>query len=93
MSANRSHWFYSGLLTTAATYTADNSFEYNGALDQLRIHNSGANSLRFSVKGRDNAVNDGELLAGEEKTFENVQTNRVAVKNGTGATTARIWAY
>lgn len=92
MSANRSQWFYSGILTTTTTYKGVNSFEYNGALDQLRIHNTGANTLQFSVKGADDSVVDGDILTGEDKIFENVQTNRIAVKSAI-ATTARIWAY
>jgi len=92
MSANRTQWFYSGILTTTASYKA-NSFEYNGALDMLRIMNDGSESLKFSIKGADDSVEDGEILTGEDKIFENVQSNRIAVKNGSGATTCRIWAY
>ncbi len=93
MSANRTQWFYSGILTTAATYTSANSFEFNGALNTLRVANTGAQSVKFSIKGRDNAVDDGEILAGEDKEFREFQGNRIAVRNGSGSTTVRVWAY
>ncbi len=92
MSANRKQWFYSGLLTTTATYK-DNAFEFNGALNTIKMKNTGAESLKFSVKGSDDSVNDGELLSGESETFRESQANKIAVKNGSGVTTARIWAY
>ncbi len=95
MSANRQHWFYSGILTTAAAYTDVNSFGFNGALGTLKIANDHATqSLKFStIGGGDDAIEDGELLAGETKTFEDVELNKIAVKNGSGISTCRIWAY
>lgn len=93
MSANRTQWFYSGILTTAATYILANSFEFNGALNTLRIVNTGSFSLKFSIKGADDSIDDGEILAGEDKEFREFQGNRVAVKNGSGSTTVRVWAY
>lgn len=94
MSANRQQWFYSGILTTAVTYTAPNSFEFNSALKTLRIVNSHATaSLKFSVKGRDGNVDDGEILAGEDIVFRDIQSNKIAVRNGSAASTCRIWAY
>lgn len=93
MSSNRKQWFYSGILTTAASYTPANSFEFNSALKTLRIINDGAQSLQFSVKGADVNVDDGEVLAGEDIIFRDIQSNKLAVKNGSGSTTCRVWAY
>lgn len=95
MSSNRKHWFYSGILTTAATYTTTNSFQFNGALNTLKIANDHATtSLKFSViGGGDNTVDDGEILAGEVKVFEGIQADKISVRNGSGASTCRIWAY
>ncbi len=92
MSANRGQWFYQGVLTTAANFTA-NSFQFKSALKTLRIKNDGAQSLIFSVKGADDNTNDGEVLDGEDLIFRDVQSNKIAVRNGTGVTTCRIWAY
>lgn len=92
MSANRKQWFYSGVLTTVASFK-NNSFEYNSAHNTLRIMNDGAQSLIFSVKGADDSVDDGEILAGEDKIFDKIQSNKISVRNGSGATTCRIWAY
>jgi hypothetical protein len=92
VSANRGQWFYEGILTTAANFTA-NSFKFNSGLKTLRIKNDGAQSLIFSVKGADDNANDGEVLAGEDLIFRDIQSGKIAVRNGSGSTTCRIWAY
>ncbi len=92
MSTNRSQWFYSGILSTTTSFKG-RSFEFNSALNVLRIQNDSANVLQFSIKGSDDSVVDGDVLANEELVFKNFQGNRVSIKSAGGSDAFRIWAY
>lgn len=92
MSSNRSQWFYSGVVTTTTSYKG-NIFEFNSALNVFRIHNDSANILQFSIKGADDSVVDGDILANEELIFKGVQFNRLTIKSAAGGDDCRIWAY
>ena len=85
MSSNRSQFFYEKVTGTADF--EDNDFELQSSQQTMKIK-CDSGTVEFSLNGNDV---DGEVQAGEELDFDNLNVGRIAIR-GAGAE-CRVWAW